>query len=251
MNILYKAMDIPKSCEVGNTIFKKLFYENSSMNTRDKEIFKDCIDKIIWRYSFKEDTINIQTYKDDIREYDEIAIIEVILEKDSKCKRIAEIIQGTIPYPIILVFSYKDSFLINVGHKRTNKVDESKNTVEELIFTDWIKTNKLQYRDKVFTKSIDISKLSYANFYKFYSDFINAINLYNASIYQNDLKALENKDADEVKEITDSIEGIKKKIDKLKSKIKKERQISKTIDLNIKIKKLEKQRDKLISKLNK
>lgn len=37
---LYKKMNIPRRCEVGNTIFKKLFYENSNMGTKDKDILQ-------------------------------------------------------------------------------------------------------------------------------------------------------------------------------------------------------------------
>ena len=243
-------MNIPKSCEVGNTIFKKLFYENASMNSKDKEIFTNHINKIIWQYSFKEETINIKPYKDDVREYDEVALIEVRLEENNKYKRIAEIIQRAIPYPIILVFSYKDLFLINLAHKRLNKGDESKNTVEEFIFTDWIRANELQKRDKAFLNSIDIKNLSYTNFYKFYSDYIDKVNLYNASIYQNNLEALKNKDADTVKKLVDEMEMIDKQIHDLKSKISKEKQMNKIIDLNIKIKSLEKQKNNLLFDLN-
>ncbi|MGV8149603.1 MAG: DUF4391 domain-containing protein [Alkaliphilus sp.] len=53
MNLLYESMNIPKNCEVGNTVFKKLFYENASMSLRDKETFKEHIKKITWLYSFK------------------------------------------------------------------------------------------------------------------------------------------------------------------------------------------------------
>lgn len=136
MKVLYENMNIPIACKVGNTLFKKLFYGNISMKHKDKEIFKEHIKKIVWVYSLKADTINILPYKDEIREYQEIALIQVELYRDNKIKRIAALIQRTIPYPIILVFEYNDSILINVAHRLTNKVDKAKDIVEELIFTD-------------------------------------------------------------------------------------------------------------------
>jgi len=126
---LYEKMNIPASCEVDNTIFKKLFYENANMNSSDKEIFTNHIDKIVWKYSFKEENLNIKGYKTDELDYEEIAVIEVSLNNDKKHKRITEIIQNTIPYPLILVFVIEDRILLNTASKRVNKVDVSKNTI--------------------------------------------------------------------------------------------------------------------------
>jgi hypothetical protein len=41
----------------------------------------------------KEDTVNLQPYKDTEIDYEEVAIIKVIVEKEAKVDRIAEIIQ--------------------------------------------------------------------------------------------------------------------------------------------------------------
>lgn len=250
MNLLYESMQMPKNCEVNNTIFKKLFYENASMSSSDKEIFQDHIQKILWKYSFKEDTINIQPYRDNDREYDEISLIEVLLEDDSKYKRIAEIIQRTIPYPLILVLVYKDNLLICVAHKRINKNDESKNTVDEFIFTEWIDLNSLENRDEMFFESLNLKNLSYANFYKFYSSIVDKVNIYNASQYQKDVGLLMSKDALELKRLTDEIETLDIKIADLRGKIKKEKHFNLKVDYNIQLKKLIDCRNDLIDKLN-
>ncbi len=110
---LYEKMNIPQRCEVGNTIFKKLFYENSNMVTKDKDIFTNHIDKILWKYSFKEENLNIKVYKTEELDYEEIALIEVLLKEDKKYKKIAEIIQNNIPYPLIIIFVKGDKILFN------------------------------------------------------------------------------------------------------------------------------------------
>lgn len=33
---MYKCLNIPDSCFIGNTIYKKLFYENADLSTNDK-----------------------------------------------------------------------------------------------------------------------------------------------------------------------------------------------------------------------
>ena len=46
--LLYECLNIPKACEVGNIIFKKLFYDNADLGTDDKALFTNYISKIIW-----------------------------------------------------------------------------------------------------------------------------------------------------------------------------------------------------------
>jgi hypothetical protein len=79
----YRFFNIPRSCEVKNTIFKKLFYENAALSTVDQKLFTEVINKITWLYCLKPETINLQPYRDEIREYDELEFIEVeiVVEK--------------------------------------------------------------------------------------------------------------------------------------------------------------------------
>lgn len=244
MNIIYKKMNLPDSCIVGNTIFKKLFYENASMSASDKDIFVDHIAKITWQYSLKEETINISSYSDEEREYEEIAIIEVELIDNKKHKRIAEIIQKTIPYPLILTFIYENQFLLNLAHKRRNKGDESKNTLEEMIYSNW------KLIDDFTGDEFNTKKFSYTNFFKYYSNAYDQVIKMNAAKFSDSEKVSFNIDADEIKEKYKSIENIENKIASLRSSIKKETQMNKIIEMNVSIKQLEQKKQNLISRLN-
>lgn len=246
---LLGKFNIPNSCKVGNTIFKKLFYENATMNKLDKDIFQNHVAKIIWLYAFKADTINIQPYKDNEREYEEIAFLIVDLNNDLKVKRISEIIQRTIPYPLVVLFFFGDKVLFNVSHKRINLADASKNTVEELIYTDWLDLSKLTGREEEFLNNLNISEFSFNNFYIFYSEFVDRINLFNASVYEENYQSLKNKDAGKVKELTEKINNIEAEIIDLRNKLKKENHFNKKIQININIKKLEEQRNNIIKEL--
>jgi hypothetical protein len=246
----FKEFNIPASCVVNNTIFKKHFYENADLSKVDKEIFQKDIDKILWLYSFKEDTINIRPYKDEVREYEEIAVIEVVLLNNTKIKRISEIIQRTIPYPVILLFQYGDKILFNAAHKRINKADENKNTVEEFIYTEWINLVSLSHREEQFVHSMNIKGFSFSNFHRFYSDVVDRINIFNASKYQSNFETLNTKGAVEVKAIADEIEKLDVQILELRRKLNHEIHFNKKIEMNIEIKKIEIRKKGLIESLN-
>lgn len=63
----YDFFNIPSSCFIGSTIYKKLFYENANLGSQDKALFTDTINKITWVYCLKPETINISAYKDEVR----------------------------------------------------------------------------------------------------------------------------------------------------------------------------------------
>ncbi len=246
MYSFFDSLNAPKSCRVDNVIFKKLFYENSGMSKKDREIFASDVKKIIWRFSFKENTINIQPYIDGEREYEEVAVIEVVLENVNKAKRITQIIQRTIPYPVLLVITYENSMLVSAAHKRVNMADRSKNAVEEFIYTDWINFESPSDREMRFLESIDIRKLSFSNFYRFYSDMVDRINLLNASEIAGGYSQVEGKDPQKVKELMGRIGEVEKRVAELKGRIKKEASFSNKVRINIEIKKQEEIKKALI-----
>ncbi|CDX01522.1 DUF4391 domain protein [Desulfitobacterium hafniense] len=229
---LYEKLSIPKSCEVGNTIYKKLFYENADLASSDKALFTEGISKITWLYCLKPETINIQPYKDDTRDYPEIEVIEVEVTKDYKLKRIAEIIMRTIPYPMLLIFKLEDMVQLYVAHQRVNQSDSSKNTIEEFISTEWLGG------DCALFIKLDIKQMRFANFFALYSDIVDAISIYNVSCImpvQTSLTGIE------ARRLSAEIQGIEQQITALKAKIKSETQFNRKMELNIEIKRLEKE----------
>ena len=248
-NSLYRYMNIPENCRIDKIIFKKLFYENATMNSLDKEIFKNDIEKITIKYSLKEEYLNVPTFNNDELNYDEVEILEVNLINDSKYERICEIIQRTIPYPMIIVLTYNEKILINAAYKHVNKNDADKNTVVKYVYSHWISFNNINNNEQQFLNSINISKLSYINMYKLYCSFVQKIDILNTSKIAGAFNELENRDIEEVQEIQRKILDIDKELKKLNNLINKEEQFNRRVDLNIKIKKLETKKIKLINSL--
>lgn len=233
----YRFLNIPDSCFVGSTIYKKLFYENADLGTMDKAIFADVIEKIRWVYSLKPETINIPSFKEQVRDYPEIEVIEVRLKKDASLNRIAEIIMSTIPYPMLLVFIWEDKKQLYVSHQRINQNDSSKNTLEDLIATDWLDSTSLLFA------RLDIKQMRFANYYTLYSDLVDTISIYKVADIVKDKAPITGAEA---RELVRQIEAIDKQITSLRSRLKKESQFNRRMELNIEIKKLEQKRDELL-----
>ena len=230
----YEYLNIPKSCEVGSTIFKKLFYEKADLSTSDKNLFIDNINKITWLYCLKPENINIKPYKDDNRDYPEIEVIEVEIIKDTKLNRIAEIIMRAIPYPMLLIFKLDDKIQLYTAHQRINQNDKSKNTLGEFVSTDWLDS------DSPLCKKLDVKQMRFTNFYALYSDIVDVINIYNATII---LPLKDNFTGEEARVLTAYVDAIEQEIFSLRSELKKETQFNRRMELNIQIKKLEKEKE--------
>ncbi len=233
----YQFFNIPDSCFIGSTIYKKLFYENANLSTSDKKLFTDVINKITWLYCLKPETINISAYKDEIRDYPEIEVIEVLVNKDYKLKRIAEIIMRTIPYPMLLIFKLEGKIQLYVAHQMINQNDSSKNTIEEIIATNWLES------DNTLFFKLDIKQMRFTNFYTLYNDIVDTISIYNLSTF---VPIDNNLTGTEARKLSAQIEDLEQKIKNLRSKLKKESQFNRKMELNIEIKKLEERKNKLL-----
>ncbi len=181
----YQKLDLPDATFLGTKIFKKQFYDNTSLTSQDKLAFKEDIESIIWRNTLKPNTINIAPYKhtaleskleantenriedstesndEYLIEYLEVAVIEVSLKKIKRYKRLAEIIQRAIPYPTMIVFVFSET-LSNQNTETNSETDINKQIKEQT------EIQKLSIALNLATKRIsmsDSSKLTVERFY--------------------------------------------------------------------------------------
>lgn len=234
---VYEFFYIPASCSVNNTIFKKLFYEKGDLSGTDKALFTEKINKITWLYCLKPETIHIQPYKDEVREYLEFEVLEVVLTADTKIKRIAEIIMRTIPYPMVLVFRLDDKVQLWLAHQRINQKDKSKNTLDDFIYTDWLSLD-----DPLFER-VDIRKMRFNNYFTLYSDLVDVISIYHAESIVGTVTDLSGEKA---RLFVNEIEELEQQKSNLRTTLKKETQFNRKMEINIKIKQLDILKNKLL-----
>lgn len=229
---IYDKLCIPVECSINRTVFKKMFYENAALSKSDKDLFVDSIDKITWIYCLNQDNMNIPAYTTDEREYLEIEVMEVALSENKGIKRIAEIIMRAIPYPMLLIFSFENKHQLWTAHQRFNLADNNKITLEEPICTEWL-DNSSNLWDK-----LNISNFRYSNFYDMYSDIIDAVAVFNAEKLTD--KEISGKDARELLRRNAEIDN---QIAALRAELKKATEFNKKMEINMKIKKLEKSKN--------
>lgn len=236
-------LSIPRSCELNKPVFKKLFLENGVLDIADKTALKDDVDKIRWLYTLKAATINIAAYVDSERDFSEIAVLQVELTSTKRLKRIANFMQRSIPYPLILLFTQGNQICLSLSDKRINQSDKEKWVVEEPLYTDWIDLAAPTFAQAAFLEDCNINSFSFTNFLSFYkslSERVIAINCAaHSGRYERDVADnIENKQSEGRLERLRELEKLNLQKTEIANKLKKERQMGRQVELNTKIKQI-------------
>lgn len=119
---LIDALDLPSSSRVDQRVPKKLLLENASPTPADKRQINDNIEEIQWVAAIKPNTVGIPDYRDDVREYLEIAVISVTQRttnsNPTKVSRIHELMHRAVPYPVVLLLKSNPTVTLSLAHKR-------------------------------------------------------------------------------------------------------------------------------------
>ncbi|NOX25434.1 MAG: DUF4391 domain-containing protein [Deltaproteobacteria bacterium] len=258
----YEKLAIPDSCYLGKRVFKKLFYENTRFNATDKKTFRNDVETIEWRYTLKPETINISRYEDDEREYFEVAVIQVTLKEPKRYRRIAQIIQRAIPYPLLIVFRHGAAIALSVAAKRINRADREKILTEELQETHWLNLENLLDYEKEFLEKFGITNYSYNNFYEFYNDLTDRITTLNCAVhtgcYSLTTEGTEtcekaghyntSETGNRLKRLQE-LERLQQEKAELRNRLKKEKNMGTQVELNTQVKKISDQIKSITSQL--
>jgi hypothetical protein len=239
---LYDSMAIPDACHLGKRVFKKLFHENAKLGATDKKAFREDIDTITWEYTLKPSTIQIQPYEDDQREYHEVAVLHVNLKTQKRTARIAEIMHRAIPYPLLIVFGHETARAISTAHKRFSHAEKGAIVAEDFVFTDWIDLLNASPVQRDFMTSLTISALPHTHFFAFYAAIVDRLVALDCARLTGEyrLESLTDKRQDRHKLLATCHE-LESRIEELRTAIKKETQFNRQVELNTKMKDLEKQ----------
>lgn len=120
------SLGLPDGCRVDQRVPKKLLLENGAPTAADKRLIADTVEEIQWVAALKPNTIGVPDYRDESREYLEIAVLAVTLRRQSeggKAKptnpaRLAELVHRAVPYPVLLLLHSEQRLTLSLAHKR-------------------------------------------------------------------------------------------------------------------------------------
>ena len=202
--------NLPNQAFIDKFLPKKTFEEKV---INGKKVFKD-ISKITLKYKLSPNTINIEKTQN----IAEILIFEIILNEKNIPKNAIKTIDELVVFPKLYVFKYKDDFCYGIFYKEEKKY----------FFSNWNETKEFNF--------------NHTNLEKVYENLIKIFFKSEASTIQNDFK--------KSFQIENKIQNLKKEIEVLENKIKKEKQFKNQLELNKKLNPLKIELQTILKELN-
>lgn len=247
---LYEAMALPDTCYLGKRVFKKLFFENARLGTADKRAFREDIEVILWQYTLKPVTIPIPVYEDAQREYHEIAVLQLNLKTAKRTRRLAEVVHRVIPYPLVVVFAYDALCALSLAHKRFSQAEKEAVVAEEIRLTEWFDLAAPTAIQQAFLDSLALPGLPQNHFLALYTALMDRLMALDCAgrtgRYQVESSAKTNQTR---REYLAQCHYLENQIAEQRATIGKETRFNRQVELNTKIKNLEKKLQTITARL--
>ena len=112
------ALCLPADARVDQRVPKKLLVENCAPTAADKRQINGGIEELHWLAALKPATVGVPIFRDDNREYLEIAVLSLTPRAGAKAPRLTELIHRAIPYPVFLIQSQPSGLALSLAHLR-------------------------------------------------------------------------------------------------------------------------------------
>jgi hypothetical protein len=124
------ALDLPAASRVDRRVPKRLLVEHGAPTAGDRRQVNEGIEHIQWVAALKPTTTGVAAYRDEAREYLEIAVLRVVLREEAKTQRLVELLHRAIPYPVFAVTEQRESVTMSVAHKRWSQAEAQKTVLD-------------------------------------------------------------------------------------------------------------------------
>lgn len=114
---ILNALGLPPASLVDRRVPKRLLMENGAPTAADRRAIDGGIEHLLWVAALKPATVAVPLYRDEQREYLEIAVLRAVLRPDARERRLLELVHRAIPYPLVLVSEGMEPS-VSLAHKR-------------------------------------------------------------------------------------------------------------------------------------
>ena len=208
-----KIYKFPQQAKVDRLIPKNKFYEQGKANTKIEQLFVDQVENIRWAYKLASSTIHLQDQED----LKEIQIFRVKSRVEDLDVSILSFIDKLILTPIIFEVVYQDKVKVVATYKRLNQADKTKAVIGQYYASEWLEDHD-RIELPLYLKLADL-----------YEHFIAQILPITSSEDSGDDESV----SIELKlQKAQQLESLQKQLDKLKSKLRNEKQFNRRVELN-------------------
>ncbi len=271
IEFVWNTISFPEASLLSKRVPKKQFIESGELIASDKKLFRENVKNVYWEYTLKPSTCPVLPFRDNEREYLEVAVLQVELNSQKDHKRIAEIIHRIIPYPLMIgffisgttehtestekvnnnsvssVYSVVENsfFALSIAPKRFSQAEHGAFVAERFFTTGWMNCDGLNEREAAFIQSLAWRNMPLQNYGSLYNAWTDRFTGYECSVLSGTFAI--GKAGDRLERLTHCRE-IESKISELRGQLKKAA-FNRQVELNTQIKKFEQELKQLAASL--
>ena len=211
----------PKQAHFGRLLPKNKIYEKTRVSKSLRDKFVKQIDKIVWQYKLSTETVYLPARKT----VPEIEIFTITLRDAELHADILKCIDNAIPLPVIYELVFEDKIKTKAAYKRPSDADSSKWVTDIYFETKWLKADA---KREPLPVALDLELL--------YEQLLRSV----MPVSRIDGEAIK----DQVGRLAE-IRSLENQAAKLESRLKKEKQFNRKVELNAELRTLKEQIGKL------
>lgn len=234
------ALAIPPDARVDQRVPKKLMLEQGAPTAADKRQIQDGIEEMVWMAALKPTNIAVPAFRDDVREYLEIAVLTATLRTAAKPTRLIELIHRAIPYPLVLVAAHGDTVSLSLAHKRWSQGETGEVVIEDVRRTAPFRPDTPTAEEALFLASLAVSRLPTRDLFVLYQGWLDRISALKAAQITGTFAPPDSADrASALRDSLDTHARLQRDIVVLRAHAEKEKQLNRRVELNLEIKRLQ------------
>ncbi|MDH7913475.1 DUF4391 domain-containing protein [Winogradskyella sp. SYSU M77433] len=130
--------ELPISTKVQRVIPKNAFDQYT--NSKQKKLFTDLISRIVWTHKLSTETTNLPS-----KEIEEIQVFKIELKTKEDIQIPLDIINKSIPYPIIFIVKFGEEMFISTSTKHPHPLNQDNSIIDWTFKSNWLKIEENKY----------------------------------------------------------------------------------------------------------
>ena len=237
---LVNALALPLDARLDQRVPKKLLLEQGAPTAADKRRLRDGVEEMVWVAALKPTNIGVPVFRDEVREYLEIAVVAAKVRTAAKAPRLVELIHRAVPYPVVLVTAHGDTVSLSLAHKRWSQGEGGKVVIENVYRTASFQPDAPTAEEADFLASLALAGLPSRDLYAVYQGWLDRVAALEAAQITGEFAPPDSADcASVLRDGLDAHDRIQRDLTVLRAKAVKEKQIRRRVELNLEIKRLE------------
>jgi hypothetical protein len=234
------ALAIPPNARVDQRVPKKLLLEQGAPTAADKRQIQDGIEEMVWVAALKPTNIAVPIFRNEVREYLEIAVLTATLRAAAKPTRLIELIHRAIPYPLVLVAAHGDTVSLSLAHKRWSQGEMGKVVIEDVHRTAPFRPDAPKAEEALFLASLGLSSLPARDLFALFQGWLDRMAALEAAEITGVFAPPDSADrASVLRDGLDTHARLQRDLAALRAQAEKQKQLNRRVELNLEIKRLE------------